>query len=116
MKGIPVKVFTKTTRSFLYVDDWTHAVANTCERELPNGEAYNIASAQERNLLDVYHLVSQAVGKTTSAYLTDNEKMNIAIKKASVVKAHEALGLHESVTLVEGILRTVEWMRLTYGS
>lgn len=116
MKRLPVTVYTGTHRSFLYVDDWTRAVANVAERQTPSGEAFNIGSSEYVDLRTLYDLVIREVGSAAKPLtLVPREQSNIASKMPDTSKAIERLHLAESVNLREGIRRTVRWMRSQYA-
>lgn len=115
LKKLPVTVYAKTHRSFLYIDDWTRPVANVCELALLNGDAYNIGSPEVCNVAKMYSMVCEEVKQSGKLTLIDNEESNIANKLPSLTKARDTLGLMNTVDLREGIKRTVAWMREIYG-
>lgn len=115
MKNLPMTVYTGTHRSFLYIDDWTNAVANACERELVNGIAINVGSSEYVNLGALYNTVVQELGGTNSEVaLIQNEKSNIADKMPDISRAKALLGMSQSVSLRSGIEETIKWMRQQY--
>ncbi len=116
LKGLPVTVYHNSERSFLYIDDWVQAVARVAEVPTKSGEAFNIASTHKVNMGELWQIVEAEVGGY-SGKLTRIEKEvgNVQSKSADVLKAVAAFGLKETVSLVEGIRRTVFWMRSEYG-
>jgi dTDP-glucose 4,6-dehydratase len=115
IKKLPVTVYSKTYRSFLYIDDWVRTVVNVLDSAVPNGSAYNIGSSEVCNIAKMYSMVCEEVGQSGDLTLIDNEESNIVQKIPSLVKAREVLGLQNTVELREGIKRTVAWMRKIYG-
>lgn len=116
LKSIPVTVYEKTHRSFLYVDDWTIAVANVAEMTpAVSGDAINIGSEEYVDLAKLWEMVVEEVGGTESAVLrVDNETANIANKLPDTNVAQALIGLQEKTTLREGLKKTVAWMREQY--
>jgi dTDP-glucose 4,6-dehydratase len=115
MKHLPITVYVGTHRSFLYVDDWTNAVANVCETSSANGEAFNIGSSEYVDLGTLYDIVVKELGGTKSPLTAiNNERSNIADKLPDTSKATELLGLKQAVSLREGVGRTIEWVRAQY--
>lgn len=112
LKGLPITIYTSTSRSFLYVDDWAHAVANVCDTPTLAGEAFNIASPTVVTIDHLWALVAQAVGHTDSKLIRiDREVGNVSAKQPHITKAVEVFGLRESVSLPQGLGHTVKWMR-----
>ncbi len=116
LKNIPVTVYEKTHRSFLFVDDWTTAVANILNVTTKNGEAFNIGSDECVDLASLWDMIVEEVGGTESSVLrVDNETANIADKIPDNLKAQTLFGLEEKTTLREGLKKTVAWMREEYA-
>lgn len=117
MKGDPITVYEKTHRSFMYIDDWTAAVANVATRldRLHNGESINIGSPEYVSLKELQELIVEVLGGTESVItLIDTEIANIKDKMPHTKRAECALNLSNSVDLGVGIQRTVAWMRDMY--
>lgn len=116
LHAMPITVYTGSSRSFLYVDDWTRVVANVLDVKTVSGEAFNIASPMSYTMDLVYHMVMREVGDTHhQETFIECEDANVRDKRPSIKKATDALGLRGTVTLEEGIRKTVEWMRGEYG-
>ncbi len=115
LKNLPVTVYTGTSRSFLYVDDWSHAVANVCDTPTTSGEAFNIGSPVDYSLDVVWGMVKDATGTRVKPTCIDSEPHNVRDKHADVGKAQRVFGLQDTVDLKEGITRTVAWQRSIYG-
>jgi len=116
LHAMPITVYTGSSRSFLYVDDWTRVVANVLDVKTVSGEAFNIASPMSYTMDLVYHMIMREVGGTHhQETFIECEDANVRDKRPSIKKATDALGLKDTVTLEEGIRKTVEWMRGEYG-
>jgi len=114
LKGLPVAVYHNSERSFLYIDDWVQAVANVVDRPTASGDAYNIASTYKVTMGVLWELVEAEVRNCGKVTRIEKEVGNVACKQADVSKAQAAFGLEETVSLTEGIRRTVEWMQEVY--
>lgn len=116
LKNLPITVYQNCQRSFLYVDDWARTTANVCERELPNGEAYNVGSGEQVSIQALARRIQFLIPETKSAiaYL-DTEAGNVASKRPSLEKSQSALGHKERVGLSDGLRSTVAWMRKVYA-
>src|SRR5882724_9550249 len=118
LKGLPITVYSETRRSFLYIDDWVSAVANVLD--VPD-DIFNIASTRSVNMKELFYIVMDEVmasikvlPKTHEVTFTGWEPHNVRDKVVNVDKAAKMLGLTDSVSLEDGIKRTVEWMRIQY--
>ena len=113
MKGLPVTCYSKTERSFLYIDDWTQAVANVCE--MGQGGTYNIGSDELVTMAKLYGLIYGLTGSPTADLtMIDTEQGNVQSKLPDISKAQEALKLGGR-PLKEGLSLTVDWMKERYG-
>lgn len=120
LKGLPIAVYSETRRSFLYIDDWVRAVANVLD--VPD-DTFNIASTRSVNMSELMAMVvnevcevcpGMAVKIANSITWKNTEPHNVRDKVANVDKAARLLGLTDSVSLEEGIKKTVSWMREVY--
>jgi dTDP-glucose 4,6-dehydratase len=120
LKGLPITVYSETKRSFLYIDDWVQAVANVLD---VTDDTFNIASTRSVTMKALMAMVVNevveacpgcAVEVANSITWLDTEPHNVRDKVADITKAAKVLGLRDSVSLEEGIRRTVDWMREVY--
>lgn len=112
LKGLPITVYSETRRSFLYIDDWVRAVANVLD--VPD-DTFNIASTRSVTMAELWSMIRVIIGGDMFPVTwSKTESYNVRDKIANVDKAARLLGLTDSVSLEEGIKRTVEWMRKTY--
>jgi dTDP-glucose 4,6-dehydratase len=109
LHGLPITCYSETTRSFLYIDDWTNCVANVLH-SLPC-DTFNIASTEQVSMRELLGIVLSEIETDANVTYIDTEPQNVKHKHADVSKAMAQLGLKQSITLAEGIKRTVEWMK-----
>jgi nucleoside-diphosphate-sugar epimerase len=114
LHNMPITGFSKSTRSFLYIDDWTNAVANVLHN-LPC-DTFNIASTEQVDMRALIEIIRQEIPETASEIIyRDYEPENVAHKCADVTKATAQLGLQQTFTLAMGVRQTVLWQRHEYG-
>ncbi|HEV3416248.1 MAG TPA: NAD(P)-dependent oxidoreductase [Pirellulales bacterium] len=115
LMGLPWVVFRNYYRSSTYVDDTVRSLANICTNFKP-GEVYNIGSNQYHSIEELSDMVLKVTGADPRLVeYRDAEVLTTRVKKVDNSKAVRDLGHTESVTLEEGVRRTVEWMRKVYG-
>jgi dTDP-glucose 4,6-dehydratase len=115
LMGLPWVVFRNYYRSSTYVDDTVRSLANITSNFKP-GEVYNIGSNQYHSIEELSDLVlkvTQADPKLVE--YKDAEILTTRVKKVDNSKAVRDLGHKDTVTLEEGVRRTVDWMRKVYG-
>jgi dTDP-glucose 4,6-dehydratase len=114
LMGLPWVVFRGYGRTSTYVDDSVRAIATISDNFRP-GEVYNIGG-------DGYHTIeelSDAVLRVTGAdpklvEYRDAEVLTTRVKRIDTSKAVRDLDLKTTVSLEEGVRRTVAWMRDVY--
>lgn len=115
LHGIPWEVYEGYHRVFMYIDDFIPTLANACER-FRAGEVYNIGGDEYRPVRDVSDMILRTLGMDDSlvTYLPE-DRHNVTNKRPDISKAVRGLGHRNTVTLEEGIPRTLEWMQEVYG-
>ena len=111
----PYIVYLNHHRSSTYVDDAINAISNIADNFKP-GEVYNICGDEYHNIKTISDMILDYLGKDDSQveYLK-TETHNTLDKKGSNAKAKRDLGYKTTVSLREGIKRTIEWQRKVYG-
>ena len=112
--GLPYTVYLDHHRTFTYIDDCVEALSNICTNFKP-GELYNIAGESYYDIKATSDKILALLGKTDSLvkYL-GVEHHNTINKKADASKAAKDLGLKDSLSLDEGLARTVAWQKSYY--
>lgn len=98
------------TRDFIFIDDIVRVVERVLTLE-PGSRLFNIGSGEETRLIDVAKLVARALGDETEQLLDPGalpyrpaEQMRYLL---DISRAREALRFAPSISLQEGIRRTV---------
>lgn len=114
LHGLPYVVFRGHARTSSYVDDTVRALARICENFKP-GEVYNISGTEHHTIEELSDITLKVTGGDPR--LVEYKDAEILTTKDKVVDSSKAvrdLGLKATVSLEEGIRRTVEWMRQVY--
>jgi dTDP-glucose 4,6-dehydratase len=98
------------------VSDCVRALAAIADNFRP-GEVYNIGGTDYHDIETAAGLVLQHAGKQNSGLVEyhDSEPFTTKQKLVDTSKAQRDLGMASTVSLDEGIERTVRWMRKVYG-
>ena len=115
LNNMPIKVFKGHYRSSTYIDDCIDALCNIATNFIP-GRVYNIGA---NTLHDIEELAELNLKYTNASkdlvtYM-DGEPMTTKIKIVDNTLAKTELAFKETVTLDEGVKRTVKWMKEYYG-
>jgi dTDP-glucose 4,6-dehydratase len=116
LHDIPFRVYRGHMRTSTYVTDCVRALAAIADNFKP-GEVYNIGGQDYHDIETAAELVLKHAGKEGSglAQYMDSEPFTTKQKLVTVEKAVRDLGMASTVSLDEGIARTIEWMRVAYG-
>jgi len=114
LKGLPWVVFRGYGRTSTYLADSVRTLGNIVERFKP-GEVYNVGGDQYHTIEELSD-VTLRVTKASPGLVEyrDSEVLTTRAKKVDITKAVRDLGHKTTVTLEEGIRRTVAWMREVY--
>lgn len=114
LHNIPVVVYKGYHRTSCYLEDACQALANIVDNFKP-GEVYNIAGLEYHDIETLVKYVWQASGADPKLInYQGDEILTTRDKKVDASKAIRDLGLKSSVSLEEGVKRTIEWMREYY--
>ena len=111
---LPYTVYLNHTRTSTYIEDTVRALA-----EIPTnfhaGEVYNIGGKTFHDIKTVSDIVLELTGASGELVtFKEAEKLTTRHKRVDISKAERDLGLVETVSLEDGISRTLDWMRSVY--
>ncbi|MGE3809185.1 MAG: hypothetical protein AB7K24_31360, partial [Gemmataceae bacterium] len=95
----------------LYVEDAARAIQLALER-LDTSEPVNIGSGEEVAIADLAQLIADRVGFRGEIRFDRNKPDGQPRRCLDVSRATKLLGFHASVSLGEGLERTIAWYRL----
>jgi UDP-glucose 4-epimerase len=115
ISGRPVTVYGdgSSTRDYVYVDDVVDAFVRAGQAPLTTVGTYNIGTGRQTTVEEVHRLIAAAIdGAPMPSYAAarTGELQAIAL---DATKAEKELGWKPTVDLVEGVQRTVTWLRAT---
>lgn len=114
LHGLPVTVYKGHYRSSTYIDDCIRSVANISDMFIP-GRVYNIGSAQFHDIETLAEIIWEYTGaEKTLIEFRDPEKLTTRLKKVNNNLSIRELGHKETVSLEEGVKKTIDWMRDYY--
>ena len=115
LHDLPYTVYLNHHRSSTFIDDTVRALANIAERFHP-GEVYNIAGDEYHDIRTLSDMILAYLGKDDHLVeYVDYEAHNTRDKRSDNNKARRDLDHRCTVTLEEGIPRTIEWQKKVYG-
>ncbi len=114
LMGIPVTVYKGHLRTSTYLQDTCNTIANIVDNFIP-GRAYNIGGHELHDIETLVELVWKYTGadKNLIEY-QDTEVLTTKVKRVDVSLSEKELQHQNTVSLEEGVKRTVEWMKEYY--
>jgi nucleoside-diphosphate-sugar epimerase len=117
LKGMPLVVENGgvATRDFIYVDDICRGLMLCAVLGVP-GEVYNLASGDETSILGLASLVNEIAGNSISVEIGEKRWWDRSGKRFGCTdKSRTELGFAATVSLRDGLERTVAWTRENMG-
>ena len=115
LAGYPWVVFRGYGRTSTFLADSVRTLANVAGNFKPGG-VYNIGGDQYHTIEAFSDLVLKVTGADPKLVeYRDSEILTTRDKRVDITKAVKELGHKTTVTLEEGIRRTVDWMRATHN-
>ncbi|MEM3365323.1 MAG: NAD(P)-dependent oxidoreductase [Candidatus Bathyarchaeia archaeon] len=115
LRDEPYTVYLGHKRTLEYIDDVCRALANILENFKP-GEVYNLGGDDQYEVKYVSDLILKLLGKDDSnVTYKDSEPFTTVVKRPDSSKAKRDLNFRLTVPLEEGLRRTVEWFKRSYG-
>lgn len=114
LNNLPIIVYKGHYRSSTYVDDCVKTLSNIAESFFP-GRIYNIGSNQYHDIETLAKLVIRYANASEDLIsYNEAEVLTTKNKKVDIELAITELNHCETVTLEEGVKKTIEWMRDYY--
>lgn len=95
-------------RDYTYVDDIVDGIVNSINR-LKGYEVINLGESQTFKLLDLVHVIEEAVGQKAIIQWKPAQPGDVDKTFADITKAKHLLGYAPHVGIVEGVRQLVEW-------
>lgn len=100
----------RQTRDFIFIDDLVHAIQLSLESDVA-GETFQIACGMERTVAEIAELISTALARKGVEMRIEHEaarRGDVLRNYSDTRKAQDMLGWQPTVSLEEGIERTVD--------
>lgn len=115
LNNLPIIVYKGHHRSSTYVDDSVRTIANILDNFIP-GRIYNIGSDQYHSI----ETLADIIWKYTNApkeliTYEDGEILTTKVKKVDIKLSLKELDHRATISLEEGVERTIEWMKVYYN-
>ncbi|MPZ97795.1 MAG: NAD-dependent epimerase/dehydratase family protein [Dehalococcoidia bacterium] len=116
LRGEPVTIFGdgSQTRDYVYVDDTVEAFLRAADAAEPRAAV--VGTGEETSTRRIFDLLASITGYEAPAVVAPERPGDIARISLSPRPALEAWGWRPSVSLEDGLERTVEWFREQQGS
>ena len=103
----------RQSRDFTYIDNAVQAnlLAAAAPKKRVSGEVFNVACGRNSTLLDVIDRLNRLLGKKIAPKFAPARVGDVRHSKADIGKARRLLGYAVSVSLAEGLERTIAWLR-----
>ena len=97
------------TRDFTYVANVVDGVLRACEAPKAAGEVINVATGQQISLNDLLATLNKIIGTNLQATYKDERIGDVRDSLADISKAKALLGYAPTVSLEDGLRRTLDW-------
>jgi nucleoside-diphosphate-sugar epimerase len=104
------------TRDFTYVANVVDGVLKACTAAGASGEVINVATAGRISLNQLFRAVQDLTGASVEPVYASERAGDVRDSQADISKARRLLGYEPSVTLEQGLEKTVAWFRSTQSS
>ncbi|ALC92524.1 NAD-dependent dehydratase [Bacillus sp. FJAT-18017] len=110
LKGEDITVYGdgSQTRSFCYVKDTVNGLKLLMEKDEANGEIVNIGNPVEYSIIELANLVKKLTVSTSSITFHPLPVDDPKVRRPDIMKAEQLLGWVPSVTLSEGLQKTIQ--------
>lgn len=102
----------KQSRDFTYIENVVEANLKACIAPSNlSGEAFNIAYGGREYLIDMYYVLTKALGKTIEPIFGPERKGDIKHSNADISKAKKYLGYEPEYDFARGLAEAIEWYK-----
>lgn len=102
----------KQSRDFTYIENVIEANLKAClAGHEAAGQAYNIAYGGREYLIDIYHMLAEALGKDIEPVFGPDRAGDIKHSNADISRAKKMLGYEPEYDFERGIAEAIEWYR-----
>ncbi len=115
LKGLPILVYKGHFRTSTYLEDTCRTLCNIVDNFKP-GEVYNIGGLEYHSIEELADIVWKIAGADRNLITYQaSEILTTKSKKVDISKAVRDLDHKLTVTLEDGVKKTIDWMKSYYG-
>lgn len=115
LNSLPITVYRGHYRSSTYVDDAVNTIAKISDTFIP-GRVYNIGSNEYHTIETLADIIWDYTKADRSLiHYAESETLTTLVKKTNIERSITELGHTSTVSLGEGVRKTIDWMRDYYG-
>lgn len=114
LEGKPITIFGdgKQTRSLCFVDDLVEGLVKLMNAPQAKGEIVNLGSVEEHSVLEYANMIKELTNSASEIFFSENLPQDDPVKRRpDIEKAKKLLSWEPKVTLVEGLKRTIQYLR-----
>ena len=101
------------TRDFTYVANVVDGVLKACAAPAASGEVINVATGGRISLNELFRALKDLTGASVEPIYAETRAGDVRDSQADIDKARRLLGYEPTVTLEQGLEKTVAWFRKT---
>ena len=101
------------TRDFTYVANVVDGVLRACSAPGASGEVINVATGGRISLNELFRALQDLTGAGVKPIYAETRAGDVRDSQADIDKARRLLGYEPTVTLEQGLEKTVAWFRKT---
>jgi len=102
----------KQSRDFTYIENVIEANLKACQASHEvAGQSFNIAFGSREYLIDIYYLLTKALGKSIVPNFGPDRAGDIKHSNADISKARELLGYAPDWNFERGIVASIKWYK-----
>lgn len=114
LHGLPVTVYKGHYRTSTYLEDTCRTLSNIVDNFKP-GEVYNIGGSEYHDIETLVKIIWDYTGADPKLIkYADSEVLTTKTKKVDTSKAVEDLNHKLSISLEDGVKKTIDWMKEYY--
>ncbi len=99
------------SRDFTYIDNVVDANLRAAEARQASGEVINVATGERITLNQLLAELQKIIGTDLQPHYAEKRAGDVRHSLADISRARQLLGYEPTVSLAEGLRRTVEWYR-----
>ncbi len=111
---VPVWGTGEATREFLYAGDCAKAILKAVQMKLDTPDPINIGTGLDISIKDLANLIAALTNYNGEIIFTGEVSDGQPKRRLDVSRAKEVLDFETSVSLREGLVKTIDWFKKTY--